>query len=292
MLHEFFIYGLIAGSGYALVALGFALIYRTVRFFNFAHGAVYTIGAYLAFVFYVLLGLPLAVAVLLAVPITGLIGVGFEWAVFRPMRARNASSLTLLIASLGLLILGQNVIALIFGNDTQVIHSGVVHEGAMIFGARITTIQETIFVAALVLFGLTAALLRLTRLGVALRAVANDPELARVAGVKDGQVITFAYFLGSCLAAAASVMIALDTNMTPTMGLHALLYGMVAVIVGGAGSLWGAYFGGLLLGVAQNVAVWQISADWQDVVAFVILIVFLLVRPEGLTSLRMRKGGV
>jgi len=129
MLIQLFVNGIIAASIYALVGLGFALIYNTTRFFHFAHGVVYAAGAYLAYTFSVLLGLPLIISIILAVGLTTLIGMLMEISIYRPLRRRGASSLILLIASLGIYIVLQNVISLIFGDDTKTIRSGAEFRG-------------------------------------------------------------------------------------------------------------------------------------------------------------------
>lgn len=243
MFPQLLVNGLIAGSIYALVALGFGLIYATTRFFHFAHGAVYTAGAYLAYSGW-LLGLNLPVAIPLAVVGTSILGALLDVGVYRPLGKQGASSLILLLASLGLFIVIQNFISLTFGDDTKTIRSGAVMEGLPIFGARITPIQITIIVASAFLLVLCWAFMKKTKMGKAMRAVANDPEFARVVGVETDQVILFTFFLGSALAAIAAILICLDTDMTPMMGFYALLMGVVAVIAGGIGSIPGAALGG------------------------------------------------
>ena len=284
--------GLIAGSVYALVALGFSIIYSTVRFFHFAHGAVYTAGAYFTYLFFAICNLPFAVAVAAAVVLAALLGVGIEFFVYKPIKGQGASSTILLIASLGVFIVLQNLISLFFGDDTKTIRTGEVREGLNVLGARITPVQITIILTSLVLFALTAVILKRSKIGKALRAVANDPELAVVSGLDKDKIIYFTYFVGSALAAIAAILISLDIDMTPLMGFQAMLYGVVAVVIGGLGNILGAYFGGLLLGLAQHLGVWYISSKWQDAIAFVILILFLLFRPQGFFGRRMRKAEV
>jgi branched-subunit amino acid ABC-type transport system permease component len=156
-----------------------------------------------------------------------------------------------------------------------------VREGLNVLGARITPVQIAIILTSFVLFALTAIILKRSKIGKALRAVANNPELAVVAGLDKDKIIYFTYFIGSALAAIAAILISLDIDMTPLMGFQAMLYGVVAVVIGGLGNILGAYFGGLLLGLAQHLGVWYISSKWQDAIAFVILILFLLFRPQG-----------
>jgi branched-chain amino acid transport system permease protein len=291
MLPQLFVNGLIAGSIYALVALGFGLIYSTTRFFHFAHGAVYAVGAYLTYAFW-LAGLSLYVAIPVAVVGTSILGALLEIGVYRPLRRKNASSLILLLASLGLFIVIQNLISLVFGDDTKTIRSGVVTEGLPIVGARITPIQITIIVASALLLVACWILMKKTKMGKAMRAVANDPELARVVGIESDKVILLTFVLGSALAAVAAILISLDTDMTPLMGFYALLMGVVAVIAGGIGSIPGAALGGLLVGMAQHLGVWKISTQWQDTIVFLILIFFLLFRPQGFLGRVVKKATI
>jgi len=284
--------GFLAGSVYALVALGFGLIYRVTKFFHFAHGAVYAAGAYLAFALAALAGLPLPVAFPGAVAGATLLGMGMEWAVYRPLRKRRSSSLVLLLASLGLYTVLQNVISLGFGDDTKTLRTWPVREGLAILGARVTPIQVAIFCASLCLFAATWAVVSRTRVGKALRAVANDPELALVSGIDSDRVILWAFGIGSGLAAVAGILVSLDVDMTPTMGMNALMMGVVALIIGGANSLPGAALGALLLGLAQHLGVWKIPSEWQDSIAFGVLLVFLLFRPQGMLGRKVRTASV
>lgn len=286
---QVFLNGLLAGSIYALVALGFAIIYSTVRFFHFAHGAVYTAGAYFTYLFFMILQWPFVLAVLLAILLAALLGVGIQFFVYRPAQRRGAGSLALLITSLGVFIVIQNFISLFFGDDTKTIRSGEVREGLAILGARITPVQIAVILISLALFLLTAMILKRSKIGKALRAVANDPELAVVVGLNKDRIIYFTYFVGSALAAIAAILITSDIDMTPMMGFQAMLYGVVAVVIGGLGNILGAYVGGLLLGMAQHLAVWYISSKWEDAIAFVLLILFLLFRPQGFFGKRIRK---
>ncbi len=292
MIEQLILNGIIAGSIYSLVAVGFALIYQTTRFFHFAHGAIYTFGAYFAYLSYIQLGLEQTVAFPLACIATMLLGVGCEAMVYKPMRSRKATDLTLLIASLGLYIVLQNMISMIWGDDTKTMRTGEVVEGHEILGARITDIQIAIIFTSVVLITLIALMLSQMKFGKALRALANDPELARLSGINSDRYIMYAFAIGSFLAAVAAIMISFDTDMTPTMGFNALVMGVISVIVGGIGSLPGAALGGLFIGLAQNLGVWQLPSKWQDTIAFVILILFLLFRPYGILGKKPQKAQI
>lgn len=291
MLTQLFVEGLFAGSVYALIALGFGLIYSTTRVFHFAHAAIYTAAAYLAYSGW-LLGLRLYFAIPLAVILASMLGGLLEIVVYRPLRKKEASPVILLLASLGLLIAIQNAISLLFGDDTKSIRGSAVAEGLAVFGARITPIQVGIISISVLLLALCWAFTKYSSKGKAMSAVANDPELARIVGIESDQVILFTFVLGSALAAIASILISFDTDMTPTMGFDALLMGVVAAIVGGIGSIPGAFLGGLLVGMAQHLGVWKLPTQWQDAIVFGILIIFLLLRPHGLLGKPLKKAAV
>ncbi len=289
MLPQWVVNGISAGSVYALVALGFGLIYGATRFFHFAHGAIYTAGAYLTYLFAVWLGLPLPVSILLAIVLAALLGSIIEVGLYRPLRSRQASSLVLLLASLGSFIVLQNVISLVFGNDTKTLRGGVIQEGLEVLGARIAPAQITIILITTLLFLITGLILRYAKMGKAVRAVANDPELAQVVGIDADKIILFTFAVGSALAAVAAVLVSFDYDITPMMGFNALLMGVVAVIIGGVGSIPGAALGGLMLGLAQHWGGWTISSQWQDAIAFMILLFFLLYRPNGILGRKLKK---
>lgn len=292
MITQFIVNGVIAGSIYALVAISFSLVYSTVRFFHFAHGAIYTLGAYLTFAFLTLLHFSFFTSVLLAIICTGLSGAAVELAVYRPMRKRKTGNTSLLIVSLGLLIVLQNLIALLFGDSTKSIRQGFPSRVYGVLGARITSIQVMIIFGSIALSLLTWALLRFTRVGRRVRAVANDADLSTIIGVNTDRVILLVFAVGSGLAAGAAILISLDTDITPTMGFGALLLGVVAAVVGGIGSVPGSMLGGLLVGLTQHIGVWKLPTQWQDAIVFLILVAFLIARPQGFFGRPIKNAGV
>lgn len=290
MLVQLLVNGLIAGSIYALVALGFSLIYNTARFFNFAHAAVYTAAVYFAYSLKNGASLPDLVAYPLACAAAAALGVSLELLIYRPMRRRGAGSLELLLASLGAYTVLENLISLIWGSDTKTLRTGAVAEGANIFGARVTVSQLVIMATSALLVTAVSLLLLKTKVGTALRAVANDPELAAVSGIETDSFRLLAFAVGSGLAGAASLLISFETNIAPAAGFPMLVMGVIAMVVGGIGSLRGATLGGLFVGLSQNLGIWYVSSKWQDTIAFLILIVFLLFRPQGFLGRGARRA--
>lgn len=292
MFNQLFLNSIIAGSIYTLIALGFSLIYSTTKFFHFAHAAVYTSCPYFAYLFYDIIGLPFWAALCLAIIASTFLGICIELIVYRPMRRWKATPLVLLLSSLGIYIVLQNVISMAFGDDTKTLRSGAVREGLPFLGARITPVQLGIIGTSVCLLILVWYLMKFTKMGTAMRAVASDSELALVTGIDTDKTILFAFLLGSLLAGIAGLLISFDVDMTPTMGMNALMMGVVAVIVGGVGSIPGAALGGFLIAFAQNFGVWNISSQWQDAIAFLVLLIFLLFRPYGFFGKKIKKAEV
>jgi branched-subunit amino acid ABC-type transport system permease component len=197
-----------------------------------------------------------------------------------------------MIASLGLYICMQNFLSMVFGDSTRTIRTGVVEEGINVLGARITPVQIVTICVSVVLVIALSIFLKRTKIGKSMRAVANDPELANVSGINSNRVILWAFAIGSGLAGLAGILVALDVDMTPTMGMHALLMGVVAMIIGGINSIPGIALGALLLAMAQHSGAWYIGSQWQDAIAFIILIVFLLFKPEGFLGKKVKAATV
>jgi branched-chain amino acid transport system permease protein len=303
MIEQVLANGLIVGTIYALTALGFTIIYRTVRFFHFAHGVVYACGAYFAYsvlrIAYSGGGPPLheatadlryattwVVAIFAGVIGAGVLGVVIDRLVYKPLRKRKAPNLVFLLASFGVFIFIQNLLQLIFGAQILTIRAGPVKEGHHFLGAVITDVQILILVVSSLLSVALWVFMQKAKLGKAMRAVADDRLAASVVGINPERIILAAFAIGSALAGAAGILISLETNIEPTMGMNAILKGIIASIIGGIGSIPGAMFGGLFLGIAENLGIWKISAGWKDCIAFVILIAFLLIRPGGIMSVK------
>lgn len=168
-----------------------------------------------------------------------------------------------------------------YGAQILTLRSGPVIEGYQVLGAVITPIQTYILFASLALFVVSWVIIDRTKMGQAIRAVADDPIGASVSGIYPEKIILYAFGIGSVLAGMAGILIALETNIEPTMGLNAILKGIIAAIVGGIGSIPGAVIGGFFLGIIENIGIWKISAGWKDSIAFAVLIAVLLFRPQG-----------
>lgn len=286
---QLFFNGLIAGASYTLVALGFSLIYRTIKFFNFAHGVVYTVGAYLAYTFIIFIGLNPILSFFLASIFAGIVGVAMDRFVYFPLRRQKAPGLVFLIASFGIFIFLQNLIQIIYSAQILTLRTGPIKEGHHVLGAVITDIQILILVVSLVSLMSLWVFIQKTKLGKAMRAVSDDPMAASIVGINPERIIFASFAIGSALAGVASILISLETNIEPTMGMNAILKGIIASIIGGIGSIPGAVFGGFFLGLAENLGIWKIQSEWKDCIAFIILILFLLLRPGGIWGVKTEK---
>ena len=289
MLQQLIINGIIAGSIYALIAIGFTTIYRTVKFFHFAHGVVYTAGAYFAYTLIISLHLNFTVSFFLSIVLAAILGIAIDRCVYHPLRRQNASNLIFLLVSFGVFIFLQNLIQLIYGAQILTIRTGPIKEGHNFLSAVITDIQILILVVSIILMILLWFFIQKTKLGKAMRAVSDDPIAANVVGINPEKIILASFAIGSALAGAAGILISFETNIEPTMGFSALLKGIIASIIGGIGSIPGAVLGGFFLGLAENLGIWKISAGWKDCIAFVILIIFLLIKPWGFLGTKTEK---
>jgi len=286
MSSQLLVNSLITGVTYIVIALGFTIIYRTVKFFHFAHGVVYAAGAYVAYTFIISLGVNPIISFFLAVIVSAILGVLIDRFVYKPLRKHKAPNLVFLMASFGVFIFIQNLLQLIYGAQILTIRTGPVKEGRHFLGAIITDIQIMILIVSVSLCVALWIFIQKTKLGKAMRAVADDPMAASIVGINPERIILAAFAIGSALAGAAGILISLETNIEPTMGMNAILKGIITSIIGGIGSIPGAMLGGLFLGLAENLGIWKISAGWKDCIAFVILIVFLLLRPGGIMGVK------
>ncbi|HWQ88876.1 MAG TPA: branched-chain amino acid ABC transporter permease [Desulfitobacteriaceae bacterium] len=286
-MEQFIANGLCKGSIYALVALGFGLIYTTSGVFHLAHGAVYAVAAYFLYCLLALLHLPFSIAILSSVAIAMALGVLIEIVVYRPLSNRKASGTVMLISSLGVYIVLVNLIALFFGNGSQILRSGA--ESTIILGNIILTkVQVAQFVVSLFFIIIYWLFLRWSPLGRVCRAVADDAELASVLGVKVEATRLLVIAVGSSLAGVAATLSALDVGIDPFIGFPIVLVAVVACIIGGLHRFISPALGGFLIGLMQSLIVWMTSAQWETAVTFALLIIFLLLRPQGLLGIRQR----
>lgn len=276
---------LIAGGLYALIALGFNLIFGVTRFVNFSHGSIAAIGAYIFFFLCSTLHTPWYLSIITGILGAALAGFIFEKIIFLPLRKKQASDRILLIASLGAFTLIEAVLSILFKTESQVLGNFFPYNRVFIVaGAAITMIQIAILVLAFLITAGIAIFLKKVRIGRAIRAISDDEEVARIVGIPTARVIGITFLIGSGIAGLAGILRGMDTTIEPNMGLTILLEGVIAAVVGGIGSIWGGLLGAFLLGFAENFGVWFIPGEWKFAIAFGVLIVFLVFRPQGIVK--------
>ena len=295
--------GLAVGSVYALFALGYTLVFSILRVINFTHGALFTLGAYFAYLltgsafgFNGLLanaalpfGLPFPIAALIGCVLAGLAGIVVERIAFKPLRDKGADPLLTLVSSLGMAVVIVNLIQYLVGAENYSFSSAVLGKlpPAIQFGFNgqsipIRTVQVIIFVVSMVIVIALPYLINRTKLGKALRAVSEDATTASLLGINTDRLILITFFLSGFLGGLAGVLIGLSVSIAgPYFGIAFGLKGLAVIILGGMGSVPGAVLGGLLLGLSEAFVPAQ-QVAYKDAVAFLFLFIILLVRPQGL----------
>lgn len=287
MVIQLIINGIVNGFFYALVALGFSLIYSSTKIFHFAHGAVYTLSAYTTYLFLHLIGVNYIVSVLSVLLISVFIGFILESFVYYPLYKKGASKSVFFISSLGAYILLVNLITLLFGNEPKILRPGVevTYQIGSVILSKIQIIGVTITI--FILIG-AFVFLKKHKYGRAIRALCDNPTLVSILGINVRKIRLLVFGIGSFLAALAAMFSALDVGIEPYIGLPALLTGAVAVIIGGVGIFEGAIIGAFLLGLLQNILIWKLSTRWEEAITLLILIIFLLYRPQGILGKKGR----
>ncbi len=283
---QILINGLIAGAIYALVAAGFSLIYSTNKFVHFAHGATVAFSAYMFYMLFSMFGIDLWLSVILALALGALLGYGMNFLVYQRLRERKASPLIQLVASVALLILIESIILMSFGADVKSIDLIKVAKGMEFFGAIITPLQLGIVIVALILLGVLYIFMKKTKLGKAMRAVADNKDAAEIVGISAKRIFAWSFVVGSLIAGVAGILVGLEQNLEPMMGTNLMIKGFTGAIVGGISSVPGAILGSFVLGFAENIGIWFLPSGYKDAIAFVILFVFLLFRPQGLLGVK------
>lgn len=276
--------GLTAGTTYSLVALGYTLVFGVLEIINMAHAEIFMIGAFIGLLLVTTTGCPIWLAIIGAMVGAGLLGWALERLALRPLRKQGASHLAPLISTIGVSILLMNLALMIFGPQSTRFPSSIEPKFFSLFGTvNISLLQIVILGISLALMLALKVLLVRTRLGKALRAVAENPDAAGLMGVNVASVMVITVVIASALGGAAGVLVGLQFNaVSATMGIAYGLKGLAIIIVGGMGNVAGAVVGGLLLGAAEVLAIAYIGSSYRDAVAFIMLIVVLLIKPSGI----------
>jgi branched-chain amino acid transport system permease protein len=284
---QLLINGVVVGSLYALLGISFTAIFAPTKIFHFMHASVYVYSGYFLYQFAMGWGWPLSVSILGAVLLSGMMGVLAERVIYSPLRRMGAGTMEMLLSSFGGYIVLQNVILLIWKSDPRTVRIPEVLKNGIPIGLLtftpldvIAVITSGVALAGVIIF------IRRTKVGKAMRAVENDPTSATITGIPTEWVRLVSFFLGSILVAVAATFHVLDKGLEPTIGVNAVLVATVAMIVGGVGSYSGAALAGLMLGVAENLGIWQIPSEWKNTITFSVLVLFILFRPRGFFGYR------
>lgn len=284
MLEQQFVNALSLGSVYALFALGFTLIFGVLGVINLSHGAVFMLGSYIALALVEKFLMPLWLALLAAMLCSGLLGVAIDGLILKPLRRRNAPHLSPMIATIGVAIMLTSLAQVLFGAEIKRFPSGTISEESYVFGTlHVTAVQIGIIGVSFILMLVLLAVMRRSRMGRALRAIAESPKAAYLLGINVEGLFLITSFAAAALGGAAGVLVGLSFNaITPFMGQPMLHKGIAVIIFGGMGDIRGALLGGLFLGFAEVMSVAYLSSDFRDAVAFGLLFIILLLRPSGL----------
>ena len=278
---QLLINGLQVGALYALIAVGFSLIFGSTKVFHFAHGATFTIAAYAFYYLYSVVHANWILAAGAAVVAAVLFGILLDRFVYAPIQRHEGSFFTVFVASFGAGIVVQNLTGMIFGRSFVSVTTPLSRSIEIASGLFVSPLSGIAIIGAIVLFGALQFFLTRTHVGMALRALSENPELVRTYGLSPRRLSTIVFALGSLMVVPAAILSAASSGLDPAIGHHVMLISLAATIVGGVGSLRGAACAGLLLGLAENMALVYFETQWSQAVTFIVLFLFILFRPSG-----------
>ena len=287
---QYLINGISIGSVYAIIALGYTMVYGIAKMLNFAHGDVIMIGAYISFCVTSYLGLPAWVSVVAAVAVCTVLGIVIEGLAYKPLR--GTPSLAVLITAIGVSYFLQNAAQLLWSSSPKNFPSVVTMKPISLAGGKIVITGEVLLTVAaciLVMVGLTLFTSK-TRTGKAMRAVSEDRDAAQLMGINVNQTISTTFAIGSALAAVAGVLLCSTVpTLQPTTGSMPGIRAFTAAVFGGIGSIPGAMLGGILLGIIETFSKAYLSTQFSDAIVFSVLIIILLVKPAGLLGKQIQE---
>lgn len=283
------IFVLLSTSIIFVSSLSSALSFYSTKFFNFSLASIISFAAYFTYYFYNNLNIDIYFSILLAIICCVVINSLFELMVFRYMRNKKISPFSLLIASIGLYIILQNLISIFFGDETKILIMKDAEVGHKFGGAFITDIQILIITIGVVLFLAAMLMLSKTSIGKKIRAVSDNPELSKIYAINSNQVILVSSTVSAVMVSILGILVALDLDMSPSFGFKYYLYGVVAMIIGGVGSYKGLIVASLLIAFIQQTSAIFIDVKWMDTSIYAILILFLIWKPLGFSGNKLKK---
>lgn len=272
------VYGAVISAVYALLAVGFTLIFGVARILNLAHGAFYALGAYTVYVLTAFAGFPLAVAAICSVLFVAIFGIALERFLVRPLRPQGSLAILMITLAVGLMV--EQILLLAFGSEARNVPS-FVNATFTVLGVELSGQRIIAFVGSVVILTALWAFLQFTRLGAAILAVSQSPEGARYMGIPSDRIFSAVMGLSAAIAAAAGVLVAPFQTVIPGMGLLPLVKAFAIVVVGGLGSIPGSILGALLLGYSETIVAFMISIEWSQIVSVAATLLMLIIRPAG-----------
>ena len=285
---SYLINGISLGSVYAIIALGYTMVYGIARMLNFAHGGIIMVGGFTVFTIVTTMGGSPVVGILASVVVCTVLGVTIERVAYRPLR--DASPLAVLITAIGVSYLLQNVALLIFGSNARQFTSVITVPALKLAGGKLSISSVTIvtILSCIVIMAALMTFINKTKMGQAMLAVSEDRGAATLMGINVNRTISVTFAIGSALAAVAGVLLcSAYPSLSPYTGSMPGIKAFVAAVFGGIGSIPGAFIGGILLGIIENLAKAYISSQLSDAIVFSVLIIVLLVRPTGILGKKM-----
>lgn len=283
ILWQLILYTLSAGLFFSLLAMGFGFTLRSIKFFNFSYGGAFLIGGYMMFLFYREIGLHFIISIILSMTASGLYLLLAYQFIFKVLLARKAKTLVSLIASFGLLTATSAILGMIFGNQSTFIprHLSDIYT-IELFGGVLNLVQVAAIIFIPIIIGIFVYIRHKTRFGIAIRAIEDDTEVAELVGISKDQAFMKIFFLSGMLAGLGGIVEGFDLGLIPATGLLIMLPTIVASVVGGMRSFWGGILGAFILAIAQQLTVVFFGGNWIQAVPFVILIIMLFIRREGI----------
>ncbi len=273
--------GLSVGSIYALIALGYTMVYGIIQLINFAHGEIMMAGAYFAFLAAMGTGLPFPIVLIIAMVMTAILGVVIERVAYKPLR--NAPRISALITAIGMSLFLQNLALFIFKADPKIMPTLIEKRPINLGSIQISTVTVTTLLLSIIFMVVLDVFIKKTKPGKAMRAVSEDKEAATLMGINVNRTISITFAIGSALGALAGVLYGITyTQVYPTMGVMPGLKAFVAAVLGGIGLVPGAVLGGFVIGMIETISKAYLSSQWSDAIVFGILIVVLLIKPTGI----------
>lgn len=290
LFFQYLVSGIALGSLYALVAIGYSLVYGVLELINMTHGTIYMIGAFMFYIAYVLWKLPILVAVLFAIVISGLLGFLIEHFTLRPLRKARMPKTAALICTIGVSTLLQNAMLFLMGSQSRSYPSLFTGKYLVIGGVYITYLQIVIVAVAVVLLLILNLFIKKSKMGMAMRATSANYDAAELMGISTDFIIGLTFFIGAALAAVSGIfgcMTFMTVNISS--GVSVGMKTFAATVLGGIGEFKGAVLGGLIIGIVESLTAGYVGSEVRDIAAFAALIIVLIIRPSGLLGKPMQK---